>query len=194
MPTINKAKLLLLILAATSSVTVWLYTRPVPTDLEYRQHADVLAAKQDWDELANLAQRWSKHHPNSGMSYAASGDVHRIRGSYAKAAEEYAKAVSFEGGNPQLHALLGIMMLETGAFDKAIDACMKSTRLASNYPDGWYCLSLAYAETGKPQEATDALLVLAKVNQQLHETAKNIIKTHTCKRGSLDPRSDLCSP
>lgn len=192
MPTINKAKLLVLILAATAGLAVWLYARPVPTELEYRQQAEALTAKQDWDGLANLAQRWSNHHPKSGMSYAASGDVHRMRGGYAKAAEEYAKAVYREEENPQLHALLGIMMLETGAFDKAIDACTKSTRLASDYPDGWYCLSLAYAETGKSQEATDAVRVLAKLNPQLHETAKRIIKTHICNRGRMDPRGDLC--
>jgi len=192
MPTINKAKLLVLILAVTAGLAVWLYARPIPTDLEYRQQAEALATKQDWDGLADLAQRWSNHHPNSGMSYAASGDVHRMRGSYAKAAEEYAKAVSYEAENPQLHALLGIMMLETGSFDKAIDVCAKSTRLVSDYPEGWYCLSLAYAENGKPQEAADALRALAKVNPQLHETAKRIIKTHTCNQGRLDPRADLC--
>lgn len=192
MPTINKAKLLTLILAATAGLAVWLSTRPVPTDIEYRQQAGALAEKQDWDGLANLAQRWSNHHPKSGMSYAASGDVHRMRGDYAKAAEEYAKAVSRETDNPQLHALLGVMMLETGAFDKAIDACAKSTRLASDYPDGWYCLSLAYAETGKVQEATHALDRLSRSNGQLHETAVRIIRTHTCHRGQLDPRSNLC--
>lgn len=191
MPTINKAKLLVLILAATAGLAVWLYAR-IPTDLEYRQQAEALATKQDWAGLAKLAQRWSNHHPNSGMSYAASGDVHRMSGRYAKAAEEYAKAASHEAENPQLHALLGIMMLETGAFDKAIDACAKSTRLASDYPDGWYCLSLAYAEAGKPQEAADALRALAKANPQLHETAKRIIKTHTCNQGRLNPRADLC--
>jgi predicted Zn-dependent protease len=194
MSQVKNKKLLALALIVIAGGAFWLYNRTIPTDMEYRSQAATLAAKQDWNSLEKLAQRWSSHHPKSGMSYAATGDVYRMRGNYAKAAAEYATATFYEKENPQLHALLGIMMLETGAFDKAIDACMKSTRLASNYPDGWYCLSLAYAETGKPQEATDALRVLAKANQQLHETARNIIKTHTCKQGSLDLRSDLCSP
>lgn len=193
MEQIRKPKLFALLMAITAVLVAWQVLKPVPSEMEYRQLAQQLAQKQNWQDLEALSIRWMTHHPESGMSHAANADSHRMRGNYSRASEEYAKSLEREADNPQLLAFHGIMLIEMGAYAKSTESCVKSTQLARDHPAAWYCLAIAYAETGNNSEALSSLRTLSAIDPKVSEIAASIIKKHTCKKPHLGLGRDLCN-
>ncbi len=189
MSTIRKRKLVALAAFAVAIVFLifWQRSASVPGEREYRQQAQELANRQDWNGLEELTKRWATHHPDSGVMHAARADVFRMRGQYATAADEYDKALAIEKDQPQLLVYLGISLLETGNYRRAQEACRTGTTLATQFPDGWYCLSLASAEMDDPQTMQTALAALKQLKPDLHQTAARIIHDHICPRKTAKP-------
>lgn len=191
---IRKTKLAVLFLAIliASGIAIWLSNNKTYSDTEYRQEAELLARKQDWDALEKLAYRWRNEHPQSSMSHTVQGDIFRMRGNFSDAEAEYAKAIEQDTGNHQVWAYHGIMSLEQGHFPKAAASCKSSISINAQHAEGWYCLALAHAELNQADAASEALSMLSSLNPQLLETAKRVIREHTCKKSGIQLSASLC--
>jgi|GEM_PF-5472587 len=191
---IRKAKLAVLLLSilVVSGITIWLSNNKTYSDTEYRQEAGLLAGKQDWDALEKLAYRWRNEHPQSSMSHTVLGDIFRMRGNFSDAEAEYAIAIERDAGNHQVWAYHGIMSLEQGHFSQAAASCKSSVLINAQHAEGWYCLALAYAELNQADAANEALSKLISLSPQLLETAKRVIREHTCKKSGIQLSASLC--
>lgn len=191
---IRKAKLavLLLTILIVSGIAIWLSNNKTYSDTEYRREAGLLAEKQDWGALEKLASRWRNEHPQSSMSHTVLGDILRMRGNFSGAETEYALALERDAGNHQVWAYHGIMSLEQGHFSQAAASCKSSVSINTQHAEGWYCLALAHAELNQTDAASAALSKLTSLNPQLLETAKRIIREHTCKKTGIQLNASLC--
>jgi tetratricopeptide (TPR) repeat protein len=190
---INKLKLLFLLTSfAIAGIIFALMPNKPLTELEYRQDAEKIAQRQEWQVLETLAKEWQQQHPASEMSYTALGDSFRMRGNFSAAAEAYSKAVKIAPGNPQIWAYHGIMMLEMSNFAQAAASCQSSIVIKPDHAEAWYCLALAKAELSQSEATLEALSRLLALNSKLHETAQNVLRSHTCKKTDRNLSASLC--
>ncbi len=190
---INKAKLLFLLtgVAIMGIIFALMPSKPL-TETEYRQEAEKVSQRQEWQALEILAKEWQKQLPTSEMSHAALGDSYRMRGNYPDAAEAYSNAIKIAPGNSQIWAYHGIMMLEVSHFEQAAASCQSSLFIDSNHTQAWYCIALAKAELSQSEAALEALSRLSALDPGLHETARKIIRNHVCKKPGSKLPASLC--
>lgn len=191
---INRNKLIFLLSFVVLALALIAFVSHKPfTEQEYRREADKIAKQQDWQALEVLAREWLRQFPQSDMSYTALGDSLRMRGSYAAAAEAYAQAIKITPDNPEIWALHGVMMLELSNFEQAASSCQSSITINPESAQTWYCLALAAAELNQAEPSLFALSKLAVLNPSLHETARKILLTHTCKKSQNNLPAQLCT-
>jgi tetratricopeptide (TPR) repeat protein len=191
--TINKRKLFFLFALTILLGTLFALISSKPkTELEYRQKAERIAQRQDWQALETLAKEWQQQHPTSEMSHTALGDSLRMRGNFAAAAGAYGNAIKLAPGNPELWAYHGVMMLELSNYEQAAGSCQSSVTTNPELAQAWYCLALAAAELNQAEPSLFALSKLSALNPGLHETARNILRDHICKKPDRKLPASLC--
>lgn len=89
-------------------------------------------------------------------------DLYR-RGMYAKAAEEYQKALNVNGAYPDLYNRLGVALMAQGDYQGAEDAFRRALEINPRYAEAQANLVLALRGAGKEAEAQQALQRLAEI-------------------------------
>jgi tetratricopeptide (TPR) repeat protein len=89
-------------------------------------------------------------------------DLYR-RGMYAKAAEEYQKAINVNGAYPDLYNRLGVALMAQGDYPGAEEAFRRALEIHPRYVEAQANLVLALRGAGKVAEAEHALQRLAEI-------------------------------
>ncbi|GIV16024.1 MAG: hypothetical protein KatS3mg022_1459 [Armatimonadota bacterium] len=89
-------------------------------------------------------------------------DLYR-RGMYAKAAEEYQKALHVNGAYPDLYNRLGVALMAQGDYSGAEEAFRRALEINPRYAEAQANLVLALRGAGKEAEAQQALKRLAEI-------------------------------
>ncbi len=89
-------------------------------------------------------------------------DLYR-RGMYAKAAEEYQKALNINGAYPDLYNRLGVALMANGDYAGAEQAFRRALEVNPRYAEAQANLVLALRGAGRAAEAEQALMRLAEI-------------------------------
>lgn len=95
--------------------------------------------------------------------YTRLGDDLYRRGMYAKAAEEYQKALGINGTYPDLHNRLGVTLLAQGSYSEAVEVFRRALEINPKYAEAQANLVLALRGAGREEEAAQALQRLAEI-------------------------------
>ena len=100
----------------------------------------------------------------ASVAYKALGHVYSLKGLKNETAKEYMKALELEPGNAELHNETGIILMETGNYDNALDHFMKAVELVPDDAKLRYNYAIALRKNNRTPEAIDQLKIAIKLD------------------------------
>jgi tetratricopeptide (TPR) repeat protein len=134
-----------------------LHTTAYQKALELQEDGDLSGALMALEQVRMTEVEDIQFHTRLG------DDLYR-RGMYAKAAEEYQKALSVNGAYPDLYNRLGVALLAQGDHAGAEEAFRRALERNPRYAEAQANLVLALRGAGKEAEAQQALQRLAEID------------------------------
>ena len=74
------------------------------------------------------------------------------------------RALELDGGNPEAHVNLGVVLGSTERFEKAAASFQRATELRPSYADAWYDLGLLHLERGRRQQAAECFRRVLRID------------------------------
>lgn len=133
-----------------------LHTPAYQQALEMRERGDLRGALNALTQVRLTEVEDIQFHARLG------DDLYR-RGMYAKAAEEYQKALSINGAYPDLYNRLGVALMAQGDYAGAEEAFRRALQINPRYAEAQANLVLALRGAGKQADAEQALQCLAEI-------------------------------
>lgn len=133
-----------------------LHTPAYQQALEMRERGDLQGALNALTQVRLTEVEDIQFHARLG------DDLYR-RGMYAKAAEEYQKALSINGAYPDLYNRLGVALMAQGDYAGAEEAFRRALQINPRYAEAQANLVLALRGVGKQADAEQALQRLAEI-------------------------------
>ena len=104
---------------------------------------------------------------NLALTYMRMGDKENAR-------KELRTIITVNGNLADPHQYLGVMALEEGALEEAVEELQKATGLAPDYDDAWLNLGNAFMEAGRFKDAKDAFSSCIEANQKNAQCRNNL--------------------
>src|SRR6266849_8928282 len=122
--------------------------------------ADYFLGVEDYPETAKLHRLLVAAHPNDALAHYHLGFAYGMLGRHGEELAEYRRAASLGLKQWDFFLNLGLVYLEDGNSDAAIDALRTAVALGPDHPEGHFNLGLAYERYGRLAEARNMLGVI----------------------------------
>jgi Flp pilus assembly protein TadD len=121
--------------------------------------ADYSLGVEDYPETAKLHRLLVAAHPNDALAHYHLGFAYGMLGRHGEELAEYRRAASLGLKQWDFFLNLGLVYLEDGNSDAAIDALGTAVALGPDHPEGHFNLGLAYERYGRLAEARQEMLI-----------------------------------
>jgi tetratricopeptide (TPR) repeat protein len=136
--------------------------------------ADYFLGVENYPETAKLHRLLIAAHPNDALAHYHLGFAYGMLGRHADELVEYRQAASMGLKQWDLFLNLGLVYLEDGNWEAAIDALTTAVALGPDHPEGHFNLGLAYERHGMLTEARQEMLVSLRLDPNQAE-ARNML-------------------
>jgi tetratricopeptide (TPR) repeat protein len=132
---------------------------------------DYFLGVEDYPETAKLHRLLIAAHPNDALAHYHLGFAYGMLGRHGEELAEYRQAASLGLKQWDLFLNLGLVYLEDGNSDAAIDALTTAVALGPDHPEGHFNLGLAYERHGMLTEARQEMLISLRLDPNQAEAA-----------------------
>jgi tetratricopeptide (TPR) repeat protein len=136
--------------------------------------ADYFLGVEDYPETAKLHRLLVAAHPNGALAHYHLGFAYGMLGRHGEELAEYRQAASLGLKQWDLFLNLGLVYLEDGNSDAAIDALRTAVALGPDHPEGHFNLALAYEQYGRLAEARQEMFISLRLDTNQAE-ARNML-------------------
>jgi tetratricopeptide (TPR) repeat protein len=136
--------------------------------------ADYFLGVEDYPETAKLHRLLVAAHPNGELAHYHLGFAYGMLGRHGEELAEYRQAARLGLKQWDLFLNLGLVYLEDGNSDAAIDALRTAVALGPDRPEGHFNLGLAYERHGRLAEARQEMLISLRLDPNQAE-ARNML-------------------
>src|SRR5712691_11612676 len=136
--------------------------------------ADYFLGVEDYPETAKLHRLLLAAHPNDALAHYHLGFAYGMLGRHGEELAEYRRAASLGLKQWDFFLNLGLVYLEDGNSDAAIDALRTAVALGPDHPEGHFNLGLAYERYGRLAEARQEMLISLRLDPNQAE-ARNML-------------------
>src|SRR5260370_24021057 len=121
--------------------------------------ADYFLGVEDYPETAKLHRLLVAAHPNDALTHYHLGFAYGMLGRHGEELVEYRKAASLGLKQWDFFLNLGLVYLEDGNSDAAIDALRPAVAPGPDHPEGHFNLGLAYERYGGLADAPPGMMI-----------------------------------
>ena len=132
--------------------------------------ADYFLGVEDYPETAKLHRLLVAAHPNDALAHYHLGFAYGMLGRHGEELVEYRQAASLGLKQWDFFLNLGLVYLEDGNSEAAIDALRTAVALGPDHPEGHFNLGLAYERYGRLAEARQEMLISLRLDPNQAET------------------------
>ncbi len=126
--------------------------------------ADYFLGVEDYPETAKLHRLLLAAHPNDALAHYHLGFAYGMLGRHGEELAEYRQAASLGLKQWDLFLNLGLVYLEDGNSDAAIDALRTALALGPDHPEGHFNLALADEQYGRLAEARQEMFISLRLD------------------------------
>jgi tetratricopeptide (TPR) repeat protein len=147
--------------------------------------ADYFLGVEDYPETAKLHRLLIAAHPNDALAHYHLGFAYAMLGRHTDELAEYRQAASLGLKQWDFFLNLGLVYLEDGNSDAAIDALTTAVALGPDHPEGHFNLGLAYERHGMLTEARQEMLISLRLDPNQAE-ARNMLGVIYAEDGNYE--------
>ncbi len=136
--------------------------------------ADYFLGVEDYPETAKLHRLLVAAHPNDALAHYHLGFAYGMLGRHGEELVEYRQAASLGLKQWDFFLNFGLVYLEDGNSDAAIDALRTAVALGPDHPEGHFNLALAYEQYGRLAEARQEMFISLRLDTNQAE-ARNML-------------------
>ena len=105
--------------------------------------------------LQSIAKAQEGNNELASQVYLLSGEVHRSRGEYDWAIEDYNEVIDMNPNNVEVYYNRGVTYHHKGDYDRAIEDYTKTIQLKPDYANAYYNRGLSYDNKGASDRAIE---------------------------------------
>src|SRR5208283_554962 len=126
--------------------------------------ADYALGIEDYPETLRLHREVVRKHPNNALAHYHLGFAEGILGHRTAELREYQRAAALGRRDWDLFLNLGLVQLENGDLDAAIDSLQRAVLLGPDHSESHYNLALAFERRGLLADAEREMLASLRLN------------------------------
>jgi tetratricopeptide (TPR) repeat protein len=151
--------------------------------------ADYFLGMEDYPEAIRRHQLVIKEHPDNALAHYHLGFSYGLMGEHQQELAEYQDAIELGLGDWQLFLNLGLLYLEAGNQNAAMQVLRLATLLGPDRPETHFNLGLAYQRLGMLDQAEQEILLSVQIDPDQID-ARNTLGTIYAEEGKYSRAED----
>jgi tetratricopeptide (TPR) repeat protein len=151
--------------------------------------ADYFLGMEDYPEAIRRHQLVIKEHPDNALAHYHLGFAYGLMGQHQQELAEYQDAIDLGLDDWQLFLNLGLLYLEAGNQNAAMQVLRLATLLGPDRPETHFNLGLAYQRLGKLDQAEQEILLSVQIDPSQVD-ARNTLGTIYAEEGKYSRAQD----